>query len=620
MVSSGAIAAVNAARIRRREEERRRKKRAEENKRRMQQRLKEKKEKEEKERRRKEELNAKRKDRERREYLKNKSSASVRRAFDEDIDFYPDKKIKHLPTVVNYTEYERILADGSLLVDSLYGQVWIRTNGSEIEFSPNSGEIHRENIPDGRIRVYNRKTYDILYERKKDGSYELYNEKGFLIEIGDECGWKKKFEYDAEGNVKEIENINQRDPFEFTSPPILDDVPSIAYKEDYRSICVDGSVITKLNENIPAKFKLVRPDGAEVFFYEGSEFIFMEKLSDGRMRCNYDEDNISYEKNTDGDYVIYDYIGSPKKQCVKERGNSTGWNEKFEYDRYSGVLLSEMYSDGRYVHYDEKGILEEEKTSDGVIIKYHDDGSSISEIINPDGSAFKYNINGDVTHEYGADKFGVTYHEDGSITRGKMSSFYTHDSDFTTFDIDGNKIHEVIYQGSLTPVERKWNSDGVMIYEKIPNVSTRTWNDEGLLTNETLPDGTRRTWNDKGILTDETLPDRTRRTWNDKGILTMEADAKQKKIYKYYDDTDQLRSVTTLENTGVEYIKKDYKHYTRDGVDDTSVHLAIKNIATKRIQKETEDALKTGEKRKIKPRMSKAEKMIAIFSERLSSR
>ena len=121
-------------------------------------------------------------------------------------------------------------------------------------------------------------------------------------------------------------------------------------------------------------------------------------------------------------------------------------------------------------------------------------------------------------------------------------------------------------------------------------------------------------------MTDETLPDRTRRTWNDKGILTMEADAKQKKIYKYYDDTDQLRSVTTLENTGVEYIKKDYKHYTRDGVDDTSVHLAIKNIATKRIQKETEDALKTGEKRKIKPRMSKAEKMIAIFSERLSSR
>jgi len=246
-------------------------------------------------------------------------------------------------SVVSYDGYEYQCADGSTISDMGGYYTHKLTNGVTRVYlaSPNGIKnkmfLMREDLPDGRARVYDTRYYSndrkecknfgedediyfIAYERDADGSYRRYA----TTDEVEKClyGWTTFKTQLVEEKGKEIQ------PVEFSKKCYCDKdelFGSVVSYDGYEYQCADGSTISDMGgyythklTNGVTRVYLASPNGIK-----NKMFLMREDLPDGRARVydtryysndrkeckNFGEDEdiyfIAYERDADGSYRRY---------------------------------------------------------------------------------------------------------------------------------------------------------------------------------------------------------------------------------------------------------------------------------------------------------------------------
>ena len=662
MSSAGAIAAANARSSARRIEEYHKQRRLEEERRR----------KAEAERKRKAEAERKRQETRRRQQKDQKKlmqelghkqkqrsddmekTASVSATY--EFTNVLRTKLSVLP-IVHKGAYESILADGSRLshMDSKYVQTF----------------------PDGRVREYDLGYQgDNLYltrEELPNGAMVVYENDKKVYEC-DEKGNYTRYKIDLDGNVTEtIEGKISSEPvYEFTDVlrTKLSVLP-IVHKGAYESILADGSRLSHMD----SKYVQTFPDGRVREYdlgYQGDNlYLTREELPNGAMVA-YKDDKKVYEKDENGNFVYEKTVYG--KRIVTE-GNDSGWKKTFygyeEIPYYilsselnkkyylSGKLYEEQTDKGECFRYAENGVCLYEEDREGcyreyqltpdekdrVLIKKVDDHSVSEEYeYYPSGKIKSESINGQVRK----------YAENGVCLYEKDREGYYREYQLTPDEKDRVLIKKVddysvseeyeyypsgkIKSESINGQVREYAENGVCLYEEDREGFSRRYQltpdgkdrlliariedffikekheyySSGKIKTSKYLDGSNIQYNEYG----------TYQKFDKKSRLKEETSAEGKTVYAYYQGTSNVEHVVKYDLDG-KTIDSEYKHFDKEGKEDTAYYLSMKRIIANKIEKHDQKQAKKGiepEARTVSKKMSKAGKLFAHIKAKIDSR
>ena len=316
-------------------------------------------------------------------------------------------------------------------------------------------------------------------------------------------------------------------------------------------------------------------------YYGEGLFLTREEAPDGRMiiygyKENYDEDKNEstysqvkiYERDADGFYVHHEYeetddgIGNLIKVT---QGKGDQWTRKTFYDDSENPLYYQLDGDETKKYYPSGKLMEELK--DDTIFSYYETGVCQSER-HPNGEVKEYAPNGLLLYEEG---------ENGNYKKFRLNRSET-----------GTLLLE---KGSIDCFEEKY------IYDANDNVSQKEINTpKGILTQIYYP-------NSEQKIKEERLPDGSRTTWSRNGRDYQKFDKRDnliedgnvfgRTVYTYYTGTNKLKHIHKYNESNAE-ITGAYRHFDKEGNENTQYYLARKKIIEKRLQKEDERAEKKG--------------------------
>ena len=527
--------------------------------------------------------------------------------------------------VIYEKDHEKILADGSVFIEEgedVYTRKYLSGKIAKYRFNYNEDELllTQEVTPDGRFVVYgykdeyNQKTGENeytqvkIYERDSSGHY-VYNrykkENTYDDEVGD-------FIETLEGNINQEQEPSMRTNFGEIG---------IVYENDGEMILADGSILTENADAYTRKYasgKIV-----EYRLDEDELFLIKEEMPDGRLviydyKIQYDEDKKEYiytqiklhERDAAGHFVSYryevdDYDNEIGHLLEKTEGNHAKWIKKTFYDEDESPIFYKKEADETRKYYLSGELMEEDKGEDGIFC-YYESGVCKSEEY-PNGVVKRYAENGLLLYESD---------EEGNYQKFKLNSFGNGTLLIEKGDDYGfNERYKYDEKDNLLEEEQE-TAKGIHFRSYYPGK-------ERQIKEERLPDGTITMWSENNKKTYEKRPDKSYIKYTNSGRYYQRFDKNNKLIeetnvfgkmtYTYYPNSKQVEHIHKYNESGNEIVSA-YKHFDKQGKDNTKYYLARKKIIERRLNQEDKKAqIKGIDRIKAIKKRSKIHKIIKVF-------
>jgi len=410
-----------------------------------------------------------------------------------------------------------------------------------------------------------------------------------------------------------------------------------------------------------AKDELIFEDGKLKSNYAKigeDEFLFNDK---GDLLVHHDSSKNSYYFGNGEEFITYKKSGNEKYLRINAYGN------KF-FDRCvltcgvnmdnGGLFIELTYSeasdatswyvsrnldfglDGKILFSSENIITEYDK--DGTYICKNKDGS-VRSFGNPDKKIYggntyvnpsqnEYCVDLRNCELYITERTGLNM--EGYIienkTGNKQPYSYDEQGHFILGDKNGDRVEKNIYNKETRSYE-----DGNLVYERdatgknekwyvyTDNVLTEVTNKiNGIINTRDIYDGKGRLCSFKyymdpcfkGVVNEATYYNQENQTVNTQKHFAVDGGELSETKYKYYAAGDKIFSVTRKYNDG----RVDFKHYDKDGNDDTIKYLAIKKVAQRQAEKGEKLRQETQKKGKspeimVTKKLNKVQKAIAMY-------
>ena len=503
--------------------------------------------------------------------------------------------------VVHKGAYESLLADGS---------VWSGTDGKFVR-----------TFPDGRVQEYSRENYGYVLKLTKE---ELPSGAMVVYDDG-----QKVYEKDAQGNytyhkiglrgkvIRTVTGKVTESSQEFTKDLIIkqDDL-LIVHEGAYENLLADGSRLVKLEE----KYVRTLPDG-RVQEYNGNTWVgnervlklTKEELPNGAVVV-YDGGKKVYERDDKGNYTYHkEGSGGRREKTIESKDGIiktthydadgkpsyyTVSNEPNKKYYPSGKLYEEQTDKGEHFRYAENGVCLYEKNEKGEYAHYQ---------LTPDGKdrlLIEKGTNGVWSEMY-------SYYPSGAIKTEKIGGRYGQSREYAE---NGVCLYEKVGKGSYRKYQLTPDGKDRLLIVKVDNFYTREQY-------EYYPSGKLKEaiYNDSLIKYNE---DGTYQKFDKKNRLKEETTKEGKTVYTYYQGTKQVEHIHKYDLEGKD-IALEYKHFDKEGKENTAYYLAMKRIIANKIEKHDQKQAKKGikpEDRTASKKMSKAGKLFAHIKAKLDSR
>ena len=430
---------------------------------------------------------------------------------------------------------------------------------------------------------------------------------------------KKKFQLEnhkyRQKQKENTHNASLSTAYEFTSELSVqyEDLP-IVHRGAYERILADGSRLTSMEGG----YILTYPDGKVQEYqsgYRGTLYLTREELPNGAMVVYNTNGKKLYERDEQGNYTYHKTDSNGKITETTEVKDSKlkktfyGKNGDVTYyitgeepnKKYypSGKLFEEVKEDGSCYQYEENGFCKYEKNAKGEYFKYQPMADGKDRLVIEKGTGdvwsekYAYYPSGQVKEEYLGGKYGFyrNYSEKGVCL----------------FENDGRGT---ISEYQLTP-------DGK---DRLLTKKTE-WN-YILEQHEYYPSGKIKESKYRGGEHIKYNEDGTYQKFDKHNRLKEETTSLGKIVYAHYGNTTQVEHIAKYDLEG-KAIESEYKHFDKEGKEDTAYYLAMKRIIARKIEKADEKQAKKGvppQERKVSKKMSKAAKLFAHLKAKIESR
>ena len=375
-------------------------------------------------------------------------------------------------------------------------------------------------------------------------------------------------------------------------------------ENDNERLLADGSVLTESETDY--LFTRKYPNGLVAEYrndYEGRRELFLTKeaVPDGKQvtydykrSCNeetqedvYEQVKL-YERDSNGHYISYKYKRDDYDEIehLTESVEGVGdkWTKKTFYDekeepiyyqadgdetkKYypSGKLMEEVDENGAVFGYYETGILKSEEYPNGVVKEYAPD-KQILYARDEDGNYQRFQLNRDGT--------GTLLIEKGKGHRFNERYQYDENDYLVQKEVNTPKgvLMHIYYPGSEQQIKEEIRPDG----------TSTTWSKTNKKTYEKLIDGSYKKYSNG----------RDYQRFDRRNNLIEDVNVFGRTTYTYYANTDKLKHIHKYNESGYE-ITGAYRHFDKDGNDNTAYYLARKKIIEKRLEQEDERARRRG--------------------------
>ena len=523
--------------------------------------------------------------------------------------------------VIKETKDQKILIDGSVLTDKEIGYVREYPNGKIATYHGHDDIflLKKEIMPDGRVVIY-----DYIADYAGETPEETY--KQVKIYEKDASGYYTYYKYEKDEDDEITENLletikgrvgeNEEDQFyiDFES---LDNL-HVVEENGNQKVLAEGCVVSKSYRSLTLTYPSSKT--AEYQLDEDTYLLETKTMPDGSIvKYGYKADYAGetpeeiyepvkiYEKDAGGHYLHHEYEkdrnGMLDKLVETTEGNNQTWTKKISYDEnenpvsyqkdgdetkkyyMSGQLMEETTDEGRFSYY-ETGVLQSETYENGVSRKYAPNKLLLFEE-DEDENYEQYRLTSDSNNTL-------------LLEKGDM--------------YDASERYEYDDEDHLLKKEIKMGK-GWLVQSYYPGPEQK-------LKTETKPDGSYTTWSEDGYITYERFADRSYKEYSSKtdykkfdrrGNLLEEANALGRVAYVYYPETKQIEHIHKFSASGKE-LKNSYKHFDKNGKDNTKYYLARKRILQSRVDKEAEKARRDGVSQiQVMKKKSKFHKLVKLF-------
>ena len=557
------------------------------------------------------------------------------------------KKIYEMDDKGNYT-YHKTDYKGNL-IETVNGNADLSeakfTDKLELQLNAFDGAVYKnpfeQLLPDGNRHIYSGgnyqlklpngtvQQYEYYYKEQSDSKYvlareELPNGATVVYKNG-----KKIYEIDEKGNYvyhkqdksdgvsETIEGNAKEDVSEsFTDKLVIRERDlEVIHKGLSDTLLADGGRMNSSGN----KYEIRYPNGRQVEYtseWRDSKVklvLTREELPNGAMVV-YKKGQKTYERDSDGKYVFNKSDHDGKLQ-YKIEGDTKMW-KRTVYDKEGNVSY--------YVSSEEPNK------------KYYPSGKLFEEV-KQDGSCFMYAENGICLYEYNGkeyNKYQLT--ADGKdrmlVEKGsgrKWSERYVYyPSGQVKEEYFGGKYgdYRMYSEGGICLTEKE--NGHISEYQSTPDGKDRLlirktdkWNcileqheyyPSGKIKESTYSGGEQIKYNEDG----------TYQKFDKYERLKEETTSSGRTVYAHYADTTQIEHIAKYDLEG-KAIASEYKHFDKEGKEDTAYYLALKRLIARKIEKADQKQAKKGippEERKVSKKMSKTEKFFAKIEAKIDSR